>query len=472
MSQTGEGWTALPAHYDDGGFSGGNMERPGLKQLLADIALRKIDVVVVYKVDRLTRSLADFARIVDVLDQNGVSFVSVTQAFNTTSSMGRLTLNVLLSFAQFEREVTGERIRDKIAASKKKGMWMGGTPPLGYRPHERTLAIDEEEAARVRHIFERYLALRSVHLLKDDLAAHGIGSKPTASAHEAQRPFSRGALYHLLSNRIYVGEIVHKDASYPGLHEPIIERAIFDQVQALLAENRKERRDRTVTIAKSPLTGILFDNQGRRLCPVSARNDRGRIYRYYVSAHLQQGGRRAANDDLRISAPTLEALVLDAVRKRLPTVMNWDDARGVLTGVTIDDEGAEIRCRPTPASDELELRVPVRIAPWAGSNEISRPPKRRPAGIVDHSLVRGLSRAHALVRSAKADPDLTLSELAGASSRADSYVRRLARLAFLAPDIQQAIVEGRQRNGVSLERLMRIDLPLNWIDQRRLLGFA
>jgi DNA invertase Pin-like site-specific DNA recombinase len=471
MSQTGEGWTALPAHYDDGGFSGSNMERPGLKQLLADIALRTIDVVVVYKVDRLTRSLADFARIVDVLDQNGVSFVSVTQAFNTTSSMGRLTLNVLLSFAQFEREVTGERIRDKIAASKKKGMWMGGTRPLGYRPHERTLVIDPDEAATVRSIFSRYLDLGSVHLLKDELAAQGIRSRPsTRTAPEADPPFSRGALYYLLSNRIYVGEIVHKDASYPGQHEPIIERAVFEQVQALLAENRKERRDRKVAIARAPLTGILFDSQGRRLCPVSTRNQRGHMYRYYVSAHLQQGGRRVADDDHRISAPALEATVLDALQGNLPG-SDWNKVRNTLTRVIIDDTSAVIRFRRSPGSPEQDIRVPTTFPPWAGICKISRPSQARPHGSVNHSLVRALSRAHGVVRSAKTNPERTLKELAGSTSSADSYVRRLARLAFLAPDIQQTIVEGHQPSTMSLEHLMRVDLPLSWERQRRMLGF-
>ena len=243
LSQVGEGWRASPQIYDDGGFSGGSMERPALKRLLADIERGGIDVVVVYKVDRLTRALGDFARIVEAFDRRGVSFVSVTQAFNTTTSMGRLTLNVLLSFAQFEREVTGERIRDKIAASKKKGMWMGGRPPLGYEPDGRTLKINPAEADTVRHIFRRYLELGSVHRLRDDLATSGVVSKSWETMRGAVRggtPFERGALFHLLRNRIYVGEIRHKDVWHPGQHPAILDPELFDAVQAKLGEGAKE----------------------------------------------------------------------------------------------------------------------------------------------------------------------------------------------------------------------------------------
>lgn len=240
-SQVGEGWQMLDAAYDDGGFSGGSMDRPGLAKLLADIEAGKVDVVVVYKVDRLTRSLTDFARIVEAFDRRGVSFVSVTPAFNTTTSMGRLTLNVLLSFAQFEREVTGERIRDKIAASKAKGMWMGGNLPLGYdAPVDRAtraLVVNTAEAETVRLIFDRYLELRSVHALVRWLAEQGIRSKAWTSSRGRQRggePFGRGALFHLLKNRTYVGEIPHRDRTYPGAHEPIVDAAVFAQVQDLL----------------------------------------------------------------------------------------------------------------------------------------------------------------------------------------------------------------------------------------------
>src|SRR4051794_12188227 len=289
-SQRHEGWTLLRDRYDDGGFSGGTMERAALQQLLADIAAGRIDIVVVYKVDRLTRALSDFARIVELFDRHNVSFVSVTQAFNTTTSMGRLTLNVLLSFAQFEREVTGERIRDKIAASKKKGMWMGGQPSLGYDVRNRKLVIKETEAKTVRMIFQRYVELKSVRDLKAELDAAGIVSKARRAADGSpygRQRFSRGALYAMLQNRVYRGEITHKGASYPGEHQAIIEEALFEEVQSILAANRTERVSRH-NQHPSPLTGLLFDADGERLTPSHALK-KGVRYRYYVSRHLITG---------------------------------------------------------------------------------------------------------------------------------------------------------------------------------------
>src|SRR5439155_23548613 len=256
------GWTCLPQGYDDGGLSGATMGRPALQQLLVDIQAGKVDAVVTYKVDRLTRSLADFAKIVEIFDAKAVSFVSVTQQFNTTTSMGRLTLNVLLSFAQFEREVTGERIRDKIAASKKKGMWMGGMPPLGYRASDHKLIVVESEAETVRHIFRRYAALGSVRLLQQELEANGIRSKrwtSTGGRRWGGKPIVRGALYRLLQNRIYRGEIVHKDQYYPGEHTPIVDEALWNEVQVKLATNAVERRSGKQMKNASLLAGLLFD---------------------------------------------------------------------------------------------------------------------------------------------------------------------------------------------------------------------
>jgi site-specific DNA recombinase len=273
VSQKHEGWTALAARYDDGAYSGGTMERPALQRLLEDIRARKIEVVVVYKVDRLTRSLADFAKIVEIFDAQGVSFVSVTQAFNTTSSMGRLTLNVLLSFAQFEREVTGERIRDKIAASKKKGMWMGGQPALGYDVRERKLVVNEPEAATVRAIFRRYLELGSVRALRDDLAVRGIVSKRRAavdgSPYGGQR-FSRGALYLMLKNPVYRGQIVHKDKTFPGEHSEIVDEELWLRVQNRLEEHRVERRDGDSAIEPSVLAGLVYDACSEPMTPTHA----------------------------------------------------------------------------------------------------------------------------------------------------------------------------------------------------------
>src|SRR5947208_2284791 len=261
-SQRHEGWVALATGYDDGGFSGGNLERPGLQRLLADVRAGRIDVIVTYKVDRLTRSLADFARLIETFDAHHVSFVSVTQQFNTTTSMGRLTLNVLLSFAQFEREVTGERIRDKIAASKKKGMWMGGVPPLGYRCRDHKLIVIPREAETVQHIFRRYAALGSVRLLQQELDAAGIRSKSwisTPGRRWGGKPLARGALYTMLRNRIYRGQIVHKDQHYPGEHEPIIDEVLWQEVQTKLTGNAGERATGERRLSQRLLAGWLDD---------------------------------------------------------------------------------------------------------------------------------------------------------------------------------------------------------------------
>ena len=315
LSQAGEGWVALPTIYDDGGYSGGSMGRPALAQLLVDIAAGKIDVVVVYKVDRLTRSLSDFARIVEIFDKQGVSFVSVTQAFNTTSSMGRLTLNVLLSFAQFEREVTGERIRDKIAASKAKGLWMGGTVPLGYDlpadPQSRILVINPAEADTVRLIFRRYLELGSVRMLAAELRDRGVTSKQrvTRKGHVmGGQPWREGPLYYFLKNRIYRGEIVHKDKVYPGLHTAIVDAELFDAAQARLAEGNRRTHDSGDAVIAGALAGRIFDDRGHRMSPVTARRG-GRTYRYYVSQAVLRGDRGEPGSVRRIPAYAIEALV-------------------------------------------------------------------------------------------------------------------------------------------------------------------
>jgi len=287
-SQAGEGWRLIKAPYDDGGLSGGTMERPALQRLLEDLRQGRVDVVVVYKVDRLTRSLADFTKMVEVFDQQGVSFVAVTQQFNTTTSMGRLTLNVLLSFAQFEREVTGERIRDKITASKQKGMWMGGTVPLGYDVVERRLVVNPAEAATVRDIYARYLELGSVRLLKQDLDRCGMVSKLRVSKsgnRAGGRPFSRGALYELLSNPIYVGEVRHRKDRHPGQHQAIVDRGLWDKVQRLLCDRAAHSADSRPIQSPHLLAGKLFDEAGEPLYVCGTSKDRRR-YRYYVSRSL------------------------------------------------------------------------------------------------------------------------------------------------------------------------------------------
>ena len=286
QSQKHEGWVAAKEHYDDGGFSGGTMDRPALQKLLGDIVAKKVDTVVVYKVDRLTRALNDFSKIIEIFDSHGVSFVSVTQQFNTTTSMGRLTLNVLLSFAQFEREVTGERIRDKVAASKKKGMWMGGVVSLGYDCVDHRLFVNQKEAEKVREIFRQYLRLGCVKKLKDYLEREKIRSKVRTSKTgltSGGATYSRGALYHLLNNRIYIGEIVHRGQSYPGQHDGIVSRRLWDRVATRLKSNNQADQTRKSHSASSLLTGVVFDTNGVRFTPTHTLKT-GKRYRYSALA--------------------------------------------------------------------------------------------------------------------------------------------------------------------------------------------
>jgi site-specific DNA recombinase len=319
VSQVGLGWKLVNEHYDDGGISGGTMERPALQRLLQDIRDRKIDVVVVYKIDRLTRSLTDFARIVEVFDRSDISFVSVTQQFNTTTSMGRLTLNVLLSFAQFEREVTAERIRDKIAASKKKGMWMGGTVPLGYRVESRKLLVKEPEASFVRGLFERYLELRSVPALAAEV------TRQAAAVEQSEAPSSiadtdpdvpiaytrrvgSGMLYKLLANPLYIGKLKHRQNVYEGEHQAIIDPDRFAEVQELLAGQAATPRGSSTHPDKQLLTGLLYDDSGDRMSPTHAKA-RGKRFHYYISSRIK-GIKRTDSTAWRIPAPAIDALVL------------------------------------------------------------------------------------------------------------------------------------------------------------------
>jgi site-specific DNA recombinase len=309
LSQRHEGWVVVPERYDDGGFSGGSLQRPGLKRLLADIAAGKVDTILVYKIDRLTRSLADFAKIVEVLDQANASFVSITQSFNTTTSMGRLTLNMLLSFAQFEREVTGERIRDKIAASKRKGLWMGGPVPLGYAVENRKLVVSQSEADLVRHIYQRYLELGSVVELADELNQQGRRTKVQQRAsgpHRGGCVFRRGTLYHLLSNRIYLGQMVHKGEYFPGEHPAIVPTDLWGAVQEKLRGNASGTSRRLKSQQPSLLVGLVFDGEGRAMTPSHATKP-GRRYRYYITRPDQMAEAPA----WRVSAYDLEQIICD-----------------------------------------------------------------------------------------------------------------------------------------------------------------
>jgi DNA invertase Pin-like site-specific DNA recombinase len=310
-SQRSEGWVLVPDRFDDGGFSGGTLERPALQRLLADIAQAKVDVVVVYKIDRLSRSLMDFARLVEVFDRHRVTFVSVTQSFNTTTSMGRLTLNVLLSFAQFEREVTAERIRDKFAASRARGMWMGGWAPLGYDVVDRRLVVNEAEAALVRSIFDRFAKLGSATKLVQELARDGVGNK-------RGRLIDKGFLYKLIGNRIYIGDAVHKGVSHKGEHEAIVSQAAWDRVQAILATNARARSAATRAETPALLKGLIWTADGRAMSPSHTRR-RGRLYRYYVSQDVLKNGADPENTSSvsRLPAGEIEAAVIDQLRRLL-----------------------------------------------------------------------------------------------------------------------------------------------------------
>jgi site-specific DNA recombinase len=317
-SQAHEGWRLIPDHYDDGGLSGASLDRPALQSLLADVSAGKVSIVVVYKVDRLTRSLADFAKLVELFDQHAVSFVSITQSFNTTSSMGRLTLNVLLSFAQFEREVIGERVRDKIAASKRKGIWVGGPVPLGYRCIDKKLVVVPEEAETVRTIFRRYLELGSMGALIEDLDRRGIRTKAAPRLDGSVRGgirFGVGPLAHLLRNRFYVGDVVYRGEVHAGEHEAVLDRDLFEAVQSKRATNAVARNVRLRGSA-SILTGRIYDDRGNRMSPTHS-NKRGVRYRYYVSHALLQNRKDEAGRVTRVPAPEVEHLVLDSIRAHL-----------------------------------------------------------------------------------------------------------------------------------------------------------
>src|SRR5467141_302771 len=333
-SQAHEGWRLIPGRYDDGAFSGASLDRPALQTLLSDVRAGKITIVVVYKVDRLTRSLADFAKLVELFDQHGVSFVSVTQQFNTTTSMGRLTLNVLLSFAQFEREVTSERIRDKIAASKRKGLWVGGMVPLGYDTKDRKISVNEPEAELVRTIFRRYLNLGSINLLVADLRKSGLVTKARTlrtGGTVGGIPFGRGMLGHVLRNRFYIGEVVFKGEVLAGEQPAIVDRTLFDDVQAKLTE---QLNNHTTTRMKSDalLVGRIFDDQGNRMSPSHARKG-GVKYRYYLSSALLQGMAGGAGSVRRVPAADIEALVVRSVREHLKLEEPMDDKDLVSTHV-------------------------------------------------------------------------------------------------------------------------------------------
>jgi site-specific DNA recombinase len=519
-SQAGEGWRLVKTAYDDGGLSGGTMERPALQRLLSDINQGLIDVVVVYKVDRLTRSLSDFAKMVEVFDARGVSFVAVTQQFNTTTSMGRLTLNVLLSFAQFEREVTGERIRDKIAASKQKGMWMGGLVPLGYEVIDRRLLVNQTEAETVREIFRRYLELGSVRLLMEDLKRRGIRSKVRVAKNGKQsggNSFFRGALYSVLSNPIYIGEIRHKKLHHPGLHQPIVDRDLWDGTQLLLRSHTVRRAPQARKSAPSPLTGKLFDESGQSLTPSHAvKGDRR--YRYYVSRNLIKVPTDSTGRGWRLPAPEIEravasaayailgdeaaianaALAIGFAEHRLPSLFllaaAWvkrlqSDVEGAALSAVVDridliDAGIRVSLKlPNSTTEEQQganatkltvTRVfPMQIRRRGFEMRLVIQGSRAPAPLVDLALMKAIARGRQWSDDLLGGRAESVAAIAEREGVLPNYVRRLIRLAFLAPKIVEAIAAGQQPPELTAKALTeRIELPLLWTEQEQAVGIS
>jgi site-specific DNA recombinase len=515
-SQSGEGWRVIKTAYDDGGLSGGTMERPALHRLLTDIEEGHVDVIVVYKVDRLTRSLADFAKMVEVFDANGVSFVAVTQQFNTTTSMGRLTLNVLLSFAQFEREVTGERIRDKIAASKKKGMWMGGFVPVGYVKRDRGLVIDEQEAATVRLIFRRYQELKSVRLLKQDLDRRELVSKVRVGKNGLRmggKAYSRGKLYKLLSNPIYKGEIRHLKACHPGQHQPVIDSLLWDKTQRLLTQQAVRNANGSGKPRPSPLAGRLFDESALALTPTHSVK-KGRRHRYYVSRMLlTEGPSATAGNGWRLPASEIETSVAAAAATLLEdksALVTAIQQRGIeshrmmpilgqaakwVSELRSGGQGEALaalvdRVELTRSGFKLALRLPISLDASSDALTLERciPLTMKKRGVelrlviqnepsskskVDIVLMKYIARAHQWFDELVSGEVQSLTAIAAREGLSYRFVGKIVRLAFLAPEIVEAIAEGRQPPELSTELLTkRIGLPLDWRDQKRLLDFS
>ena len=519
-SQKSEGWLLMENLYDDGGCSGGNMNRPAMQKLLADVDAGKIDVVVVYKVDRLTRSLMDFSRIVDRLDGNGASFVSVTQQFNTSTSMGRLTLNVLLSFAQFEREVTAERIRDKIAASKKKGMWMGGLVPLGFDAKDKRLIVNAEEAKTVNWIFETYLELGNVRHLKRAADARGLLSKARKSKGEIipGKSFSRGQLYHILKNPVYIGRVNHKGETYKGLHKAIIDRKLWEAVQSKLRAKAGKRRSERNVPSDSWLNGLLYDDQGRRFTP-SHTSKEGRRYRYYVTSDAEDNN---ADGGWRLPAARIEKIILDGIRDMLGDPVRTLQAAGVsditagrigsvsrtgqnlsraltvappkelavtfrhlIEQIRVGTKEIEVDIKAAGLRKYLELdgaelpsvtlhllTLPVQLKRRGVEMKLIMTGEAAPQSGGDRNLIRLVARAHRWFEDLKSGQAKNISDIARREDMDVGDVSRALPLAFLAPDIVADIIKGDHPLDLTSEKLRRLSsLPMSWDKQRAALGF-
>src|SRR5271163_3408466 len=517
-SQTSEGWKLIKTAYDDGGLSGGTMERPALRRLLADIGDGLIDTVVVYKVDRLTRSLADFAKMVELFDAHGISFVAVTQQFNTTTSMGRLTLNVLLSFAQFEREVTGERISDKIAASKQKGMWMGGTVPLGYDLSDHRLVVNAAEGETVRLIFQLYLELKTLRRVREELDRRSIVSKQWVSKGGARHcgfRFRRGALYHLLANPIYVGEIRHKKAIYPGQHEPIVERAVWQRVQEMLNAKAAHPRGGAVSRTTGLLMGRLFDENGEPLYSCWAKKGELR-YRYFVSKRLVRGSKMPDDRGWRLPAGRAEEAVTAAALQMLSDrgalastlktrglsaselkqaveaidgkvrsfrqIGTMEESGTIIERVELKRDGMQITLnlgsilRPDQfphgtTNLRMTRAVPMQLRRRGVETRLVIPGEAVTAFRTDPALLRILVRGYQWFGELASGRAVSTKQIADREGLSDSYVRHVIPLGLLAPAIVESICVGRQSIGLSAERLKdHATFPVEWDAQQKLLS--
>jgi len=522
LSQRHEGWTVIKDRYDDGGFSGGTLERPGLKRLLADIEAGKVDIILLYKIDRLTRSLSDFAKIVEVLDRKGASFVSITQSFNTTSSMGRLTLNMLLSFAQFEREVTGERIRDKIYASKRKGIWMGGPVPLGYDVFDRKLVVNQAEAEQVRQIMQLYLKVGSVPELVDVLAKNGSHTKIQQRKDGGTRGgchFKRGNLYHLLSNRIYRGMTVHKGEAFEGEHEAIVAKELWDQVQVKLAKQGQGGSSRKVSARTGVLAGLIYNAEGTPL--VLTHTQKGnRRFHYYANRYEALGDSVAS----RVNARDIEDIVVGQLSQTLALGIQVQSV--LLDGTYTADQLHNVISRCRQLADELSAakyirkqaiirtvvnqvdlhkdRVVIKIDNRSLLNVIGAEGSIQPSSsdliveleairlrrgkalrliipatlagdsmsLRDDKLVALIAESRAIMAQIATNPDKSVPTLAAEQGRCRVRMMNVAKLVCLDPYIVTAIVEGRQPLNLSPSKLLATDLPLAWPEQRRVLGFS
>jgi site-specific DNA recombinase len=481
-SQAHAGWTLIRTKYDDGGFSGGNTDRPALQRLLTDVRAAKIDVIVVYKVDRLTRSLADFAKLVELFDQHGVSFVSVTQQFNTTTSMGRLTLNVLLSFAQFEREVTSERIRDKIAASKRKGLWVGGNLPLGYTLKDRKLTIVSKEADLVRSIYRTYLKFGSIDRLSADLRRRGIRTKRRtyrSGRTVGGTPFTRGPLSYLLRNRFYLGEVVYKGEILPGPQPALLSRDLFDAVQAKLA-SQLNNYSKPQAKSDAPLLGKIFDDRGTLMGPSHTRK-KGHRYSYYISSCLLQGRKERAGSVHRVPALKIEGAIAAALRAQTKASPGQDDNALIRKWVARIDVHADELVVTTKRHAESKIPPKIRIA-W------KKPPSKQKREILLPSepingatlqpirsdarerLVKAMAQGRRWLNELIASEVTDTVEIAIRERCSVRSVNMTVSLAFLAPSLVKATIEGTLPRGIGYARLC--ELPPEWAQQYRALGLA